>query len=135
MFMKVLFTPLLTSLALLGLTFITQAADAGKKPTIVLISGEFEYYSAETLPVFKKYLESNYPLQCVYLQRKGGEKDNDIPGLEALDKADLVVIFIRRMTLPEDQLNRIKSFVNSGKPVIGIRTASHAFENWKEWDH
>jgi len=37
--------------------------------------------------------------------------------------------------LPEEQLSRIKEYVNSGKPVIGLRTASHAFENWKEWDN
>jgi len=101
------------------------------KPTIVLISGEFEYKSAETLPVFKHYLETNYGFNCVYLERTKGE---DIPGLDALARADLVVLFVRRMTLPEEQLGRIKNYLDSGKPLIGLRTASHAFENWKEWD-
>jgi len=101
------------------------------KPTIVLISGEFEYKSAETLPVFKHYLETNYGFNCVYLERTKGE---DIPGLDALARADLVVLFVRRMTLPEEQLGRIKKYLDSGKPLIGLRTASHAFENWKDFD-
>ena len=56
-------------------------------------------------------------------------------GEDRLENADLAVIFIRRMTLPEEQLNRFKQFLKAGKPIVGIRTASHAFENWKEWDH
>src|SRR5947207_6809177 len=101
------------------------------KPTVVLISGEYEYKSAETLPVFKQFLETNYGFNCVYLERTRGE---DIPGLDALDKADLAVLFVRRMTLPEAQLGKIRKYLDSGKPLIGLRTASHAFENWKEWD-
>jgi len=102
------------------------------KPTLVLISGEYEYKSAATLPVFKQYLETNYGFNCIYLERAKGE---DIPGLDALAKADLVILFIRRMTLPAEQLGRIKNYVESGKPLIGLRTASHSFENWKEFDH
>ena len=108
------------------------AAESAREPTIVLISGEFEYESARTLPLFKQHLETKYGFKCTYLERAKGE---DIPGLAALDSADLAIIFIRRMTLPEEQLGRIKTYVGSGKPVIGLRTASHAFENWKEWDH
>jgi len=114
--------------------FALPGAEAVKKPTVVLISGEYEYKSAETLPAFKKYLEANYPVTCVYLVRTG-EKENDIPGLEALAKADLALFFIRRMTLPEDQLAKVRAYASSGRPIIGVRTASHAFENWKEWDH
>ena len=101
------------------------------KPTIVLISGEFEYKSDETLPRFKQFLENQHGFNCVYLERTQGE---DIPGLDALAKADLVILFVRRMTLPEEQLGKIKKYLDSEKPLIGLRTASHAFENWKEWD-
>ena len=111
---------------------IVSAAESARRPTIVLISGEYEYKSAETLPVFKQYLETNYGFNCIYLERAKGE---DIPGLDALAKADLVILFVRRMTLPAGQLCRIKNYVESGKPLIGLRTASHSFENWKEFDH
>lgn len=110
---------------------ICSAAESARQPVIVLISGEYEYDSARTLPAFRQYLATNYGFNCIYLERTKGE---DIPGLEALEKADLAILFIRRMTLPEEQLGKIKKFVGSGKPLVGLRTASHAFENWKEWD-
>src|SRR4051812_21299883 len=122
-----------TTLAL-GFSLVTAAARPEKKPIVVFISGEFEYKSRETLPAFKKFLETNYPLDCRYLERNPGTNVNDIPGLEVLEQANVAVIFIRRMTLPDEQLNRFKSFLRPGKAVVGIRTASHAFENWKEWD-
>src|SRR5882672_10694624 len=107
------------------------AAETARQQSIVLISGEYEYDSARTLPAFKQYLATNYGFNCIYLERTKGE---EIPGLDALEKADLAIIFVRRMTLPEEQLGKIRKFIESGKPLIGLRTASHAFENWKEWD-
>ena len=125
----------LSLLFTLCLALTASAAAPSKKPTIVLVSGEYEYHSAETLPVFKKFLEANYSLNCVYLARPAATNDQTIAGLEALEKADLAVIFIRRMTLPEEQLARFRKFADAGKPIVGIRTASHSFQNWKEWDH
>lgn len=113
----------------------TPAAAPAKPPTIVLVSGEFEYKSAESLPGLQKQLAAKLGANCVYLARPADPKAQTIAGLEALDTADLAIIFIRRMTLPEEQLARFKKFAALGKPIIGLRTASHAFENWKEWDH
>ena len=67
-------------------------------PTIVLVSGEDEYHSAETLPVFAKFLGTNYSFKTIYLERK--PKPDTIDGLDALDRADLLIVFARRMTLP-----------------------------------
>lgn len=106
-------------------------ARAASPPHVVLISGEYEYSSMITLPALADYLEREHGFRTTFLKRSGGE---NIPGLEALEQADLAILCIRRMTLPEEQLNRFKAFVAAGKPVIGIRTTSHAFENWKEWD-
>ncbi len=122
-------------LFLLGLLCLgTHAAAPEKTPTIVLISGEFEYQSAETLPLLKLQLEAKLGAKCIYLQRKPGTNVHDIPGLEALATADLAILFIRRMILPEAQLAHFQRYATSGRPIIGLRTASHAFENWKEWD-
>jgi rhodanese-related sulfurtransferase len=119
---------LMASLASLAML---NAADT-KPPRIVLISGEFEYSSSNSLPAFARFLETSYRFNCTYLQRQTSES---IPGLEALETADLAILFIRRMTLPEEQLAQFKKYAASGKPLIGLRTASHAFENWKVWDH
>src|ERR1051326_4512457 len=134
--MKRLLSEMATGLGLLC-ALMTAARGAepvrpARPPTIVLISGEYEYESARTLPAFQAYLATNYHFNCRFLERTKGE---EIPGLEALDTADLVILFVRRMTLPEDQLGRVRKYVASGRPLIALRTASHAFENWKEWDH
>jgi rhodanese-related sulfurtransferase len=119
-------------LVLLSTVAILNAAETKNTPHIVLISGEDEYSSSTSLPAFARFLETSYRFNCTYLRRR---TTNEMPGLEALNTADLAILFIRRITLPEDQLAQIKKYVASGKPVIGLRTASHAFENWKEWDH
>ncbi|MEE2948236.1 MAG: ThuA domain-containing protein, partial [Verrucomicrobiota bacterium] len=51
-----------------------------------------------------------------------------------LGEADLVIVYARRMQLPAGQLAQVKRHIESGKPVIGLRTASHAFQNWLEFD-
>jgi len=125
---KALLIPLLTLLAIARL----PAPDSVRSFRIVLISAEPEYSSSNSLPAFQRLLETNFHFQCTYLQ---GTASNDLPGLVALDHADLAILFSRRMTLPDDQLEHFKKFIEVDKPLIGLRTASHAFQNWKEWDH
>ena len=112
-------------LALAGLT----AAEA--KPHIVLLSGESLYDSATTLPRFAKQLDQQHGYHCTVIVR---EETHRFPGLDALSQADLVVVYARRMQLPVEQLAQVKQYIDSGKPVIGLRTASHAFQNWLEFD-
>jgi type 1 glutamine amidotransferase len=107
---------------------------SAQAPVIVFVSGEFEYHSRETFPAFAKELEKDYNVKTIVLERPADEKAQTIPALEKLEQADLLVIMIRRMVLPEEQLNRFKRYLDSGKPLIGLRTASHSFENWKEFD-
>jgi type 1 glutamine amidotransferase len=52
---------------------------------------------------------------------------NNIPGLEALKTADLMVIFTRFLNLPDEQMEHIANYLALGKPVVGLRTATHAF--------
>jgi len=98
---------------------------------VVMLSGSGEYRSAESLPAFAKLLEENFNVKATVLQAKG---DKEIPGLEALDGADVLVLFTRRIKLEGEQLERLKRFCLSGKPIVGIRTASHAIQTWLELD-
>ncbi len=118
--------------AALVLGLFTLTLHAANMPTIVLVSGEEEYNSAETLPAFAKFLETNQVCKTVFLRR--ATKPDTIAGLEALDRADLLILFARRMTLPDEQLKKFQNYFASGKPVIGLRTASHAFQNWLVFD-
>ncbi len=90
---------------------------------VVFIIAEDEYDAANTLPEFAGQLEDVYGLTCDIVQ--GG--DNNIAGLERLAEADLAVIYVRRQVLPAGQMRHLRDYVASGKPVVGIRTASHAF--------
>ena len=106
-----------------------HAAEA--KPHIVLLSGESLYGSATTLPSFAKRLGQEHGYRCTVIVRK---EEHRFPSLDSLVQADLVIVFARRMQLPAEQLGLVKQYIESGKPVIGLRTASHAIQNWLEFD-
>ena len=106
----------------------------GKGKKIVFITGDEEYRSEEGLPMLGKLLAKHHGFDCTVLFSldKDGTinpnvKDN-IPGLEALDSADLMVILTRFRNLPDKQMKHIVDYVNSGRPIIGLRTATHAFD-------
>lgn len=102
-----------------------------KALNVCLLSGSKEYRSNETLAAFQRHLEKHYPIKC---SRAFWTSADNLPGLEALDAADLAIIFTKRLKITGDQLDRVKKYCTSGKPLIGIRTASHAFQNWLELD-
>ncbi|MDT7829353.1 ThuA domain-containing protein [Pricia sp. S334] len=102
---------------------------------IVLISGDEEYRSEEALPQLAKILSEHHGFNCTVLFAQDPDNPgivdanyvNNIPGLEALDKADMMVVFTRFRALPDEQMKHIDDYLMAGKPVMGIRTATHAF--------
>jgi type 1 glutamine amidotransferase/nicotinamidase-related amidase len=98
---------------------------------VCLVSGSEEYDSDRSLAILADYLESRGLAECTLLKAKGFD---DLPGLEALDDCDAAVFFTRRLTIDGDQLERIKKYATSGRPLVAIRTASHGFQNWLEFD-
>lgn len=106
-----------------------QGDTAGKeKPLVVFVTGDHEYSSESTMPLLAKELEKNYNMRTVVLKSHPDQNaEENIPGLEALRNADLAVFFLRWRRLPEGQLKHIDDYLNSGKPVIGFRTSTHAF--------
>ena len=53
---------------------------------------------------------------------------SNIVGLEALKTADLLVVFLRFQDFPDDQMQHIADYLDRGGPVVGFRTATHAFQ-------
>lgn len=139
-----------------------QAADAwltvkgqngpGQGKHIVLVSGDEEYRSEEALPQLAKILAKHHGFDCTVLFAVDDQgviaptRTDYIAGLEALKTADLMVILTRFRNLPDDEMRLIADYVNSGRPIVGMRTATHAFNlhagtkyarySWtsKEWD-
>jgi hypothetical protein len=107
----------------------------GKGKHIVLVSGDEEYRSEEALPQLAKILAKHHGFKCTVLfaiDAKDGtinpnQRDN-IPGLENLKTADLMVVFLRFRDLPDAQMKHIVDYVESGRPIVGLRTATHSFD-------
>ncbi len=104
---------------------------------IVFVTGDEEYRSEEGMTMLAKILAVRHGFKCTVLygiEPKDGTITptvlNNIPGLERLKDADMMVMFTRFRELPDDQMKHIIDFTNSGKPILGLRTATHAF-NYK----
>jgi hypothetical protein len=106
----------------------------GKGKHIVLVAADDEYRSEELIPQLAKILAKHHGFKCTVLfavdKKDGtinpGQRDN-IPGLEALKKADLFILFARFRQLPDEQMKYIVDYLDTGKPIIGLRTSTHAF--------
>lgn len=101
---------------------------------IVFISGDHEYRSEEMLPALARLLARHYGATCsVYITTNPTTGfiepgSSHIAGLEALKTADLMVIYTRFQEFPDSEMQHIIDYINRGGPVVGFRTATHAFQ-------
>jgi len=109
-------------------------AGPGKGKHIVVVTGDEEYRSEESMPQLAKILAVHHGFKCTVLwaiNKEDGTIDpqtlDNIPGLEALETADLMVLFVRFRELPDEQMKRIMDYTNSGRPIVALRTSTHAF--------
>jgi hypothetical protein len=114
---------------------------------IVLVSGDEEYRSEESLPQLGRILAKHHGFKCTVLfpihpdtGKINPNYQKNIPGLHHLDDADLMVIFTRFRNLPDDQMEHIDKYLKAGKPVVGMRTSTHAFRipgnsKWKRYSN
>lgn len=122
------------------------AKGPGKGKHIVLIAADQEYRSEQSMPMMAGILSKHHGFHCTVLfavnedglvdptmpvyPKKGKEaefKSHSIPGLKHLQSADLVIFFPRLLTLPAEQQALIVDYLDSGKPIMGLRTANHGF--------
>lgn len=118
------------ALLLVSVSAWTLNAHADEPLRVLILSGCDTYKSEESLPPFQRWLEANYPVKCERLTRNGHE----FPNLEKLDECDVLLVFFKRTELKGEQLERFKKYVTSGKPVVAVRTASHAVQTWLDFD-
>ncbi len=108
---------------------------AGNGKLIVLLAGDEEYRSEESLPMLAKILSQKHGFRCIVLFSMGADdatyidpnQQAGVCGLEALEYADLAIIAARFRRPDANQAAYLADFLNAGKPLIGIRTATHAF--------
>ena len=111
----------------------------GEGKHIVFLSGDEEYRSEEAMPALAQILAYRHGFKCTVLfaiNPDTGKIDpnyqNNIPGLEALKDANLMIMLLRFRALPEKQMKYVLEYVNAGKPIIGLRTSTHAFQFSKD---
>jgi type 1 glutamine amidotransferase len=101
---------------------------------IVFLAGDHEYRSEETLPALARIMARHYGFTCSVFfttnPRTGFIEpgSSNISGLETLLKADLMVVFLRFQDFPDAEMQHIVDYLDRGGPVVGFRTATHAFQ-------
>ncbi len=95
---------------------------------VIFVAGEDEYKSELTLPDLASEVGATLGVQTSVLTAQPDPKNSsNIPGLDALDEADVAVFYMRFRTLPPEQVAAIERYLKAGKPVVGFRTSTHAF--------
>ena len=113
---------------LVNSTMSKVSAQSKDKPLVVFVTGDHEYSGEETLPLIAAELEKNYGFRTKVLRASPNQNaEKNIPDLAVLQEADLAVFYLRWRQLPPDQLEYIDKYLKSGKPVMGFRTSTHAF--------
>jgi len=113
----------------------------GKGKHIVFVSGDEEYRSEEALPLLAQIMAVHHGFKCTVLFAIDPEtgvidpiNQTNIPGLENLETADMMVLSLRFRELPDEQMKYIIDYTNAGKPVMGLRTATHSFNYTRNKD-
>jgi nicotinamidase-related amidase len=94
------------------------------RPRVVALVNEDEYEAEQSLSDFAARLERQFDFGCTVLNGRG---KFSIEGIEAIEKADLMMLYVRRRPLPKEQLDAIRAHLDAGRPLVALRTASHAF--------
>lgn len=101
---------------------------------IVFLAGDEEYRSEECLPMLAKILAVRHGFKCTVLftvNPADGTIDpnnsTNLPGIETLADADMLVMLLRFRELPDEKMKYFADYLNSGKPILGMRTSTHAF--------
>jgi azurin len=145
-----LFKPLTLLAALFaGLCAVVLSAQSNasrvNKPRIVVLISEPEYKTADSLPPFiDEHLREHYDVTTLHAPPTGDVRR--FGDFSPINHADLLIVSVRRISLPPSQMTYLRNYIKSGKPLLGIRTASHAFhikkghvppgdEQWPEFDH
>jgi len=111
----------------------TPLVEEGQPLHIVFVTGDEEYRSEESMPMLARLAQRELNAKvtvCYALDSLGfidPNRTDHIAGLEALKTADLMVMFTRFRQLPEKQRDQIVSYAESGRPMVGFRTSTHAF--------
>ncbi len=106
---------------------------AGKH--IVFLAGDEEYRSEESLVQMARILAFRHGFKCTVLfsldETDGTINPNassNLTGAEALDHADAIFMMLRFRQWPDTTMKHFVDAYLAGKPIIALRTSTHAFQ-------
>src|SRR5438876_5428842 len=111
-----------------------SASGAGKGKHIVFLTGDQEYRSEEGLPMLAKILSERHGFKCTVLFAVdpdgtiNPDNNKSLPGAEALDSADAIVMLLRYRAWPDEQMKHFVDAYRRGVPIVALRTSTHAFK-------
>jgi uncharacterized protein len=124
----------LLGILLIGAPTLAEAqTTTASAPHVVFVTGDEEYRSEESMPMLARILKRDHGFRVTVLYALDDQgyvdpnRSDNIPGLEALESADLMVMYTRFRALPDHQARHILDYAESGRPMVGFRTATHAF--------
>ena len=115
------------------------------KSKVVFVIAEREYQTEKTLPEFAaSYLTKDFKIKFCTAPKEGLDR-HKLKNPTAINQADLLILSVRRRAFSDQIMQSIRSHIVHGKPILGIRTSSHAFDlrndatpeghqDWQEWD-
>lgn len=98
---------------------------------LCMISGSFEYESDRSLMEFGRFLQEEGGVQITMISYRNEEDD---PSLEPIETSDVVLLFTRRLRTQGRELERFRQYCAAGGALVGVRTASHGYQHWLEFD-
>ena len=126
--MRDVFSVVAVALLTVATLATTRADDA---PHAVFLVGTHHYSPQESMPKLAQRLEE-YGFRTTVILPEGDPEHLETPkwshDLSVLSEADVAVFYLRFLTIEEEQFRHIREYVESGKPVVGLRTATHAFD-------
>ncbi|MDX1636921.1 MAG: ThuA domain-containing protein [Balneolaceae bacterium] len=125
LFFKKLLIPLVATVLLASV--VPPAAPAQHSLHIHILSGSNEYRSEASLTSYQQYLEEHHEVTVTASWVE--DRAEDLPGIEQVPEADLLLVFCRRLQLPDKQIGIIVDHWEQGQPIVAVRTASHAFDD------
>ncbi len=115
---------------------LTAGAWAAERPHVVFVVGDDEYRSEYSMPMIARILETQHGMRTsLASSQPTPQTQKNLEGLEVLKTADLAVFYLRWRELPDHQLRHILDYLNSGRPIVGLRTTTHAFRYPKGSPH
>ncbi len=96
-----------------------------------MLSGSFEYDSESSLALFRDYIERECLVSAELVVYRS---EDDRQSLSVIEDTDVLLVFTRRLNVDGEELERFMAYCRAGRPIVGVRTASHAFQNWLDFD-